>query len=129
VGGILLSWPFHLQDRTLTASGHLFSDFARLWGAVIFLAGALSIEYFRRHALQSITNTWAAAYLVCALGITLTLWYGKPWRDSVKNGPLLAISRTDDNKVSLIRLDLEEREVSTIPVTCKGPFGIAFGAK
>src|SRR5581483_6357750 len=34
-----------------------------------------------------------------------------------------------DNKVSLIRLDLEEREVSTIPVTCKGPFGIAFGAK
>lgn len=126
VGGVLLSWPFHLQDRTVISTWHLFSDFARLWGAVLLLAAAVLAEYLDRRRLQPVASTWEGAHVACALGIALVLWYTKPWRDPVKNGPLIAVSRTDANKVTLVRLDLEEREVSTVPLTCKGPFGLAF---
>jgi YVTN family beta-propeller protein len=134
LGGILLSWPFHLQDRTVMTASNLLGDFARLWGAVILLMAALVAEYRRRRGTTLMTNkpmtyTWNGAYLTCSVGLILTLWYAKPWRDPVKNGPLLAVSRTNGNRVTLVRLDIEEREVSTIPVSCVGPFGIAFGPK
>jgi YVTN family beta-propeller protein len=45
------------------------------------------------------------------------------------NGPLLAVSRTDGNKVTLVGLDGTSREIGTIPLACKGPFGIAFSQK
>jgi YVTN family beta-propeller protein len=129
VGGLLLSWPFHLADRMLTGPWNLVTDFARLWGAVILLITALLSEYQRRRRSRVGAHGWSGAVLACSLGIILTLWYAKPWRDPVERGPLLAVSQTDGNKVTLLRLDVDERVVSTIPLGCKGPFGLAFGAR
>ena len=42
------------------------------------------------------------------------------------NAPLLAVSQTDGNKVTLVALEEEERTLETFPVPCKGPFGLAF---
>ena len=39
---------------------------------------------------------------------------------------MLAISRTEANKITLLALDNPEREIATIPVTGKQPFGLAF---
>lgn len=43
-----------------------------------------------------------------------------------KRGPLLAVSQTDGNRVTLIAVEPEEHEIRSIPVSCKGPFGVAF---
>lgn len=43
-------------------------------------------------------------------------------------GPLLAVSLTSGNKIVFIALDNVEHLVETIPVPCKGPFGLAFSA-
>jgi YVTN family beta-propeller protein len=40
--------------------------------------------------------------------------------------PVLAVSRTDKNKITFFALESEERELGTISVGCKGPFGLAF---
>jgi YVTN family beta-propeller protein len=128
-GGILLSWPFHLADRMLIAPWNLVTDFARLWGAIILLAAALLAEYQRRRGSQVVTEGWQAAMVACALGIVLTLWYVKPWRDPIEHGPLLAVSQTDANKVTLLRLDVDDRAVTTIPLSCSGPFGLTFGPR
>jgi YVTN family beta-propeller protein len=42
------------------------------------------------------------------------------------SGPVLAVSRTEANKITLLALDNPEREITTIPVTGKQPFGLAF---
>src|SRR5205814_9459852 len=40
--------------------------------------------------------------------------------------PLLAISRTEIDQITLFELDDPERELATIPVTSSQPFGLAF---
>ena len=40
--------------------------------------------------------------------------------------PLLAISRTEINQITLLDVDEPERELATIPVTSSQPFGLAF---
>jgi YVTN family beta-propeller protein len=119
-GGVLLSWPFHLQERMPLGGWHLMGDFARLWGAVILLGAALWMA--RRETARA---AWAGAYAACAVGLVLVLWYAQPWRDAVRSGPMLAVTQTEQNRVKLIRLDVDEREIATIPVSCKGPFGVA----
>jgi YVTN family beta-propeller protein len=42
------------------------------------------------------------------------------------SGPVLAVSRTEANKITLLALDNPEREIATIPITGKQPFGLAF---
>ena len=126
LGGILLSFPFQLQDRTPMHSWHLAEDYARLWGAVLVLLSALAVEYRRRRGREAFGGAWTGAYLACAMGVVLPLWYVQPWRDPMRSGPLLAVSQTQQNRIALIQLDPDEREVATIPVSCKGPFGIAF---
>ncbi|HZQ53730.1 MAG TPA: YncE family protein [Bryobacteraceae bacterium] len=42
------------------------------------------------------------------------------------SGPVLAVSRTEANKITLLALDNPEREIATIAVTGKQPFGLAF---
>lgn len=125
LGGFLLSWPFHFKDRTVITAFNLFTDFPRLWGGLILLAAALAAEWNRRRGLESVRQEWAGAWVACAVGILLTLWYAKPFIDPVTSEPVLAVSRSD-NAVSLLRLDLDEREIATIPVTCRGPSGVAF---
>jgi YVTN family beta-propeller protein len=129
MGGVLLSWPFHLANRMLTGPWNLLTDFARLWGAVILLIAALLSEWRRRRGNGVVTQGWPGAVLACSLGVVLTLWYAKPWRDPVARGPLLAVSQNEGNGVTLVRLDVDERVVSTIPLGCEGPFGLAFGTR
>jgi YVTN family beta-propeller protein len=43
-------------------------------------------------------------------------------------GPLLAVSLTSGNKIVVIALDEVEHLIETIPIPCKGPFGLAFSA-
>jgi YVTN family beta-propeller protein len=129
VGGVLLSWPFHLADRMLIGPWNLLTDFARLWGANILLAAALLAEYRRRRGSQAVSDGWPGAVVACSLGIVLTLWYVKPWRNPIEHGPLLAVSQTEANKVTLLRLDLDDRAVATIPLSCSGPFGLTFGPR
>lgn len=44
------------------------------------------------------------------------------------DGPVLAVSRTHRNRLTLIGLEKDgEREIGTIALACKGPFGLAFG--
>jgi len=128
LGGLLLSWPFHLANRMLTGPWNLVTDFARLWGAVLLLIAALLSEWRRRRGSPVVTEGWPGAVLACSLGVALTLWYSKPWRDAVEHGPLLAVSQTKGNEVTLVRLDVDERVVSTIPLSCKGPVALTFGA-
>jgi YVTN family beta-propeller protein len=40
--------------------------------------------------------------------------------------PLLAVSRTETNQITILELNDSEREVATIPVSEKRPFGLAF---
>jgi YVTN family beta-propeller protein len=68
---------------------------------------------------SGVLNQFCSAWLACAMIVLLTVGHAQ-------SGPLLAISRTDANKITLIGLDPEERELETIPVACKGPFGLAF---
>jgi YVTN family beta-propeller protein len=49
-------------------------------------------------------------------------------RVSLGTGPLLAVSLTGGNKIVFIALDEVEHLIETIPVPCKGPFGLAFSA-
>src|SRR6516225_10230135 len=42
------------------------------------------------------------------------------------SAPLLAISRTEINQITILELDEMEREVATIRVKGKQPFGLAF---
>jgi YVTN family beta-propeller protein len=44
----------------------------------------------------------------------------------IGRGPLLAVSRTELNKITLIGLDEDDRELATIPVRYRQPFGLAF---
>jgi YVTN family beta-propeller protein len=103
-----------------------FADFARLWGGIALLVAAVLSELRRRHQSDVVAGDWTPAYAAGTLVIGLALYYAKPWRDPVHNGPLLAVSQADGNAVTLLRLDVEEREVRTIPLECKGPFGLAF---
>lgn len=128
LGGLLLSWPFHLANRMLTGPWNLLTDFARLWGAFLLLTAALFSEWRRRRGSPVVTEGWSGAVLACSFGVALTLWYTKPWRDPVEHGPLLAVSQTEGNEVTLLRLDVDERVVSTIPLSCKGPVALTFGA-
>lgn len=129
LGGFLLSWPFHLANRMLISPWNLLTDFARLWGAVLLLAAALFSEWRRRRGIRVVTEGWSGVVLACFLGAILTLWYAKPWRDPVEHGPLLAVSQVEGNEVTLVRLDVDERVVSTIPLSCQGPAGLAFGPR
>lgn len=126
VGVLLLSWPFHLQDRMVVSDWNLVTDYTRLWGAVILLGAAILGEAQRRRGTQPPGTMWTGAIAACTVGIALLVWHQKPWRDPIAHGPLLAISRTAGNQVTLLRLDMDEREVATVPVSCKGPFGLAF---
>ena len=40
--------------------------------------------------------------------------------------PLLAISRKDADKITILEIDEPEREIATIALKCRGPFGLAF---
>jgi YVTN family beta-propeller protein len=42
------------------------------------------------------------------------------------SGPLLAISRTEANKITILKCSDPEQELATIPVASKQPFGLAF---
>ncbi len=127
LGGVLLSWPFHLRDRTVIAWWQLVPDFARLWGGVILMSAALLAERRARRGGDTTPAGWSGAYLACAVGIGLIAWYEKPFRDPV-NGPFLAVARADAS-VTLVRLDVEEREFATIPVSCKAISGLAIEPK
>jgi YVTN family beta-propeller protein len=126
IGGILVSWPFHLNDRTVMTAWNWLSDYPLVWGAILLLAASIALEYRHRHHAGPAPKTWRGAYVACAAGIVVTLWFAKPFRDPVRQGPLLAIGRSDASSVTLLRLDLEEREVATIPLSCKGPSSLAF---
>ncbi len=126
IGTILLAWPFHLQERTPIIGTAAFGDFGRLWGGIALLVAATLSEYRRRHGSDVVTGDWTPAYAAGTLVLGLALYYAKPWRDPVQDGPLLAVSQSDGNTITLLRLDVEEREVSTIALECKGPFGLAF---
>jgi YVTN family beta-propeller protein len=126
IGGILVSWPFHLNDRTVMTAWNWLSDYPLVWGAILLLAASIALEYGHRHRAGPAPKTWRGAYVACAAGIVVTLWFAKPFRDPVRQGPLLAIGRSDASSVTLLRLDLEEREVATIPLSCKGPSSLAF---
>jgi len=73
---------------------------------------------------------WAFA-LVVIVTVACTRPTPHPRRalEAIKNDPLLAVSRTDSNRVTLISLGREEREIETIPLPCTGPFGLAFSPK
>src|SRR5947209_751878 len=43
-----------------------------------------------------------------------------------ESAPLLAVSQTDANQVTLLSLSENERTIATIPLACKGPFGLSF---
>jgi YVTN family beta-propeller protein len=58
--------------------------------------------------------------LVCVMSVTLIAAHAQP------SGPVLAVSRTDANKITIIGLNPTAHELETIPVACKGPFGLAF---
>ncbi|MFL6414842.1 MAG: glycosyltransferase 87 family protein [Bryobacteraceae bacterium] len=126
-GAILLAWPFHLQDRTPLTGMRAIGDFARLWGAVSLLIAALASEYKRRkESDHSPTGSWRPDHVLGAVVILLATFYAKPWRNPVRAGPLLAVSQSDGNAITLLRLDADEREITTIPLSCKGPFGLSF---
>lgn len=126
IGGILVSWPFHLNDRTVMTPWNLLSDYPRVWGALLLLVASVVVEYRHRYQASPAPKTWHGAYAACTAGIVLTLWFAKPFRDPVLHGPLLAVGRGAAGSVALLRLDLEEREIATIPVSCKGPSSLAF---
>ncbi|HYK89112.1 MAG TPA: glycosyltransferase 87 family protein [Acidobacteriota bacterium] len=127
--GVLLVWPFHFQTRSVLDYRDLVMVYPRLWGAVFILIAALIAERTHRHRpdrpqhLQSSVSGTAIAWLT---GFALILYYVKPWRDPL-DGPTLIVSRTKANAVSCLRLDVDEREVVSIPVSCAGPFGTALG--
>jgi len=126
LGGVLLSWPFHLQDRTPLTGTAAIPDFARLWGGVLLLVAALLAESRYRPDLRLFREQWVPAYVAGVLTVGLVLYYVKPWRNPIRSGPLLAVSQSDENAITLLRLDVDEREVATVPLHCKGPFGLAF---
>jgi YVTN family beta-propeller protein len=68
-------------------------------------------------------NKPCLARLACAISITLIAAHAQP------SGPVLAVSRTDANKITIIGLNPTAHELETIPVACKGPFGLAFTAE
>ncbi len=124
--GILLAWPFHFQARSVMDVSDLLTAYPRLWGAVLVLACALLAERAIHSGSEQrkVRQPNSAFRIAWIAGLSLILFYVKPWRDPV-DGPLLIVSRTKGNAVSFFRLDLDEREIFSIPVSCVGPFGIA----
>jgi YVTN family beta-propeller protein len=126
LGGVLLAWPFHLQERTSGIGIAVVHDFARLWGGIALLIAAAISESRRRHAFIPIAGDWTANYAAVTVVLGLVAYYAKPWRDPIRSGPLLAVSQSDGNAITFLRLDVEEREVTTVRLGCKGPFGLSF---
>jgi YVTN family beta-propeller protein len=62
-----------------------------------------------------------AAWLACATLLLFCAGCHRPQRS-----PLLAVSRSHGNNITLIQLDAQERELETFPLTCPGAFGVAF---
>ena len=52
----------------------------------------------------------------------MTMWLAH----AQPSGPVIAVSQTDANKITIIGLSPTAHELETIPVACKGPFGLAF---
>ncbi len=126
VAGIILAWPFHFQTRSVLDGLDLVAAYPRLWGALLVLFLALLGEKGLRKAerLPSTGKASSAIGIAWITGLFLILLYVKPWRDPA-DGPILIVSRTKANAISCFRLDLDEREAFSVPVSCIGPFGVA----
>jgi YVTN family beta-propeller protein len=85
----------------------------RHWLAISFCGGlAIAVSNRERLIAQSIVA-------VQVLTASASIWEMIP-------GPLLAISRTEANQITLLELSDPEREIATIPVNHNQPFGLAF---
>jgi YVTN family beta-propeller protein len=125
VAGFLLAWPFHFQTRSVVTGLDLLAAYPRLWGTVLLLAVAISRRSTgTTDGQRTGTLQHSASGIAWIAGLSLVLFYVKPWRHSA-DGPLLIVSRPKANAISCFRLDVDEREVFSIPVSCTGPFGIA----
>jgi len=128
LAGVLLAWPVHFQDRVVTTAADFFTDFPRLWGAVLLGTAAVLAESERRRGEPNRPPGRAGAWIASLLGIAVLVLLAGPGPQAVEP-PLLAVSQTDGNKLTLIRADEGEKVVATLPVSCDGPFGLAFGPR